>query len=89
MSVDDIVQSRNVLKYGIEQQSKPLEALRKMVEYMENVVWTDPAYEGVRPLCMNQHEECLKWASQGECENNPKYMKKVNHAHDLFFNFMF
>ena len=27
-------------------------------------------------FCTDSHEKCEYWASQGECENNPVYMKK-------------
>eukprot|EP00547_Thalassionema_nitzschioides_P018267 CAMPEP_0194252042 /NCGR_PEP_ID=MMETSP0158-20130606/26651_1 /TAXON_ID=33649 /ORGANISM="Thalassionema nitzschioides, Strain L26-B" /LENGTH=507 /DNA_ID=CAMNT_0038989341 /DNA_START=35 /DNA_END=1558 /DNA_ORIENTATION=- len=76
MTIDNIVQYGYVTKYGVEQKQKPKQLLRKMAEYMENVVWKDPAYEGVRSECRNKNADCMHWARLGECDANPQFMKK-------------
>lgn len=42
--------------------------------YMEQVRAND-FYEPVHKLCVNKHADCSYWAVQGECDNNPKYMR--------------
>eukprot|EP00934_Nitzschia_sp_Nitz4_P008818 Nitzschia sp. Nitz4//scaffold47_size129522//19136//20601//NITZ4_003538-RA/size129522-snap-gene-0.181-mRNA-1//1//CDS//3329552761//8808//frame0 len=32
--------------------------------------------DSVKKLCVNQHEKCMEWASQGECKSNELYMQK-------------
>jgi len=44
-------------------------------EYMQEVVMKDPKYEKVRTICTNDNAQCAFWASVGECEKNPAYMK--------------
>lgn len=43
--------------------------------YMSTVVNVDPAYESVREGCQNHEEFCSFWATIGECDSNPAYMK--------------
>lgn len=48
--------------------------LQKAHDYMMKDYGRDPTRVGILTLCKNKHPNCAKWAIQGECENNPKYM---------------
>ena len=56
-------------------QNEIFEVIAQARLYMNNVVHLDDKYKDVRDICKNQHESCAFWASLGECENNPNYMK--------------
>jgi prolyl 4-hydroxylase len=45
-----------------------------MEKYVAEVVAIEESYKSVRAECKNRHPQCAFWASQGECEANPKYM---------------
>jgi len=49
--------------------------VRKMDQYMKNVVQKEEKYSSVRGNCQNRHELCVAWALKDECENNPGYMQ--------------
>jgi prolyl 4-hydroxylase len=44
-------------------------------DYMTDVVATGAEYDAVRDECQNRHERCTLWATKGECEANPRFMK--------------
>lgn len=50
------------------------EQLNKSIEYMRTVK-RDRKYKNVRYDCLNKHQDCTLWASQGECDKNERYMK--------------
>jgi prolyl 4-hydroxylase len=63
--------------YGLEQtitDDASQEAYDKMIEYMEKTVMVDPKYESVRQECKLRSENCVFWASIGECEKTRAYM---------------
>ena len=41
--------------------------VRKMDQYMKNVVQKEEKYSSVRDNCQNRHELCVAWALKGEC----------------------
>lgn len=43
--------------------------------YIADFVNLDESYVKVRDICKNGHELCGLWASTGECEKNPAYMR--------------
>jgi len=55
------------------------EGIRKIIEearvYMAETVRKDEKYIKVRDICKNENAQCAFWASVGECEKNPAYMK--------------
>ena len=57
-----------------DKQRKTSARLDESFQYMRRV-WSEEKFQGVRHKCKNQHEDCTFWASLGECEANPKYMK--------------
>ncbi|GAX16066.1 prolyl 4-hydroxylase [Fistulifera solaris] len=52
-----------------------MKQIREMVRYMQGTVMKDPSFEEIKNECANRNELCAYWASVGECEANPKYMK--------------
>lgn len=66
---------------GVEQtmDSKRANQIKERIEtaqdYLKNVVSEDPKLRPLLEGCKNQHENCAFWASLGECEANPAYMK--------------
>lgn len=48
--------------------------LRQTEEYMYNTVYVDPQFDQVRKDCQLRHENCLYWATLGECTKNKNYM---------------
>ena len=67
--------------YGVPQsidgQNLPAmdELFQQVHDYMVNTVYVDPSYANVKHECRNRHESCTFWATLGECEANPKYMR--------------
>ena len=53
---------------------KSQQKLEEMMEYMNTQVMVEDRFEEVRDICRNKHEECVEWASIGECEANAKFM---------------
>jgi prolyl 4-hydroxylase len=53
-----------------------LEVVQEARDYVENTVMVEPRYESVRTLCRNQNQDCALWAAQGECEENPPFMRE-------------
>jgi len=51
-----------------------LARIDQSIKYMQTV-WLDERFDRVRHKCKNQHQDCTWWASTGECEANPKYMR--------------
>lgn len=49
--------------------------MAEALEYLNTVVHADPKYEPTRELCKIKHPNCAYWASLGECDNNPRYMR--------------
>lgn len=52
-----------------------MEQLAKSTEYMMGTVKRNRKYKKVRDDCLNKVPDCSLWAAQGECTNNPSYMK--------------
>jgi len=52
-----------------------VEVIQRSMAYLENEVLVKPEYSNVRYHCQNRHELCSFWASMGECEKNPNYMR--------------
>ena len=52
-----------------------MEYLAKVDDYMYNKVFVESEYRRVRTNCKNRQEHCIFWATLGECEKNPSYMK--------------
>jgi len=77
--------SPDTSKYGIPQavdgdsdsQRKTHAAIAEMILFMEEEVYAnDDIYnDSIRSNCRNKHELCAFWASVGECDVNPSYMK--------------
>lgn len=68
-----------ILGYGDDQKvaendSASYQRMKQMLFYMRTKVSKTPDYKDVRH-CENQSENCIFWASLGECEANPKYMQ--------------
>lgn len=55
-------------------RQQTVEHLAKVNDYMYNGIFYN---RQLRNDCRNQHHECTFWASQGECTNNPSYMKST------------
>lgn len=51
-----------------------LQVLASGREYMHQIR-EDPQYAKVVGMCRNQHTSCAFWASLGECDSNPGYMR--------------
>jgi len=65
------------MSFGEEQNGfdeKVQQAIEEMRTYMMDTVFTDQTYRAVRSGCVNKHEDCVFWATEDECENNPEYM---------------
>ncbi|KAI2502549.1 procollagen-proline 4-dioxygenase [Fragilaria crotonensis] len=74
---EEMEQALQKTKYGLEQtitDDASQETYDKMIEYMENTVMVDPKYESVRQECKLRSENCVFWASIGECEKTRAYM---------------
>jgi hypothetical protein len=57
-------------------EAETLEVIKQMQEYMIHSVYVDDAkYRSVRAECKNRNKDCAYWASLGDCEKNPKFMK--------------
>lgn len=69
------------LDMGTEQEiaGKNSDKVREIVlraeQYIRTEVLVKPEYESVRSTCRNQNKLCAFWASIGECEANPAWMK--------------
>jgi prolyl 4-hydroxylase len=83
---DDAVEDKDLhpeLLFGVKQdvegdnKDEILKTIAAAVEYVNNVVLADP--ERFPPelveACYNQDKLCAFWATVGECEVNPAYMK--------------
>lgn len=57
-----------------DEHEKASDRLNQSINYMR-AVWSDEKFQRVRHKCRNQHEDCTFWASLGECEENPDYMR--------------
>ena len=53
---------------------KTIYRLAESIQYMDTVK-KDKKFHGVRGICLNRHEDCTFWASLGQCDTNPVYMK--------------
>ena len=68
---------------GIEQdldmdnyQEEIEQVLEEMEEYKQEIVeGDDEDMKEVLAICKNNNPSCVTWASAGECENNPAYMR--------------
>lgn len=49
--------------------------IREIEDYMYNRVYVNQYYTDVREDCQLRNALCTQWAVQGECHNNPSYMK--------------
>lgn len=44
------------------------------MDYMQNVVMVEERFVEVREFCQNKYDDCVEWASVGECTANPAFM---------------
>jgi prolyl 4-hydroxylase len=58
-----------------EMAAMVIQRLEKARKYFHETVMVEPRYEKVRGVCRNFNALCALWAAQGECEDNPIYMK--------------
>jgi prolyl 4-hydroxylase len=64
-------------QYGMEQtitDEASQTTYDAMINYMQNVVAVDPKFERVRDECKMRSENCVFWASIGECNKTREYM---------------
>lgn len=54
--------------YGMIQDDHDLDEYDDMNIYMEQIVFKDSKYEGVRDRCKNKSRQCAAWKRNGECE---------------------
>ncbi|EEC44990.1 predicted protein [Phaeodactylum tricornutum CCAP 1055/1] len=57
------------------QRETTLARLQQTHQYMDRMVYGNETLQDVWVNCMNRHELCTFWASLGECDANPTYMK--------------
>lgn len=53
---------------GDEHEDAVNQVLANMTEYMEGIIFVDPAFENVKLTCKNRHVNCAFWVAIGECE---------------------
>lgn len=56
-------------------QDNVLSTIHEARVYMQEIVLVDDKYAKVRDICKNENTQCAFWASIGECDKNPGYMK--------------
>jgi len=56
------------------EESQTMERIQQSRHYMKTQ--TGHLKPEIVELCRNEHDKCTLWAVAGECETNPKYMKK-------------
>jgi prolyl 4-hydroxylase len=58
-----------------EMAAAVMERVEKARKYFQETVMVESRYEKVRAVCRNYNGHCALWSAQGECEDNPIYMK--------------
>lgn len=65
------------MSFGDEHEDAVNQVMANMTDYMEGIIFVDPAFENVKLTCKNRHVNCAFWVAIGECEANPAYMQKM------------
>ena len=55
--------------------AQTMERIKAMTAYMRQTVFRDESMQHVKRVCQNRDRLCAFWASIGECESNPAFMK--------------
>ena len=68
------------VSFGVKQtvyEETTRQTLEASVNYMKNIVVNNPGKysKTIIDACKNQHRLCAFWAANGDCDNNPAYMK--------------
>jgi Rps23 Pro-64 3,4-dihydroxylase Tpa1-like proline 4-hydroxylase len=63
-------ESESDVRVGAEETTKRLERARAYLH-------TSHVSQELKDLCRNAHESCTVWSILGECDRNPRYMKKT------------